>query len=93
MSKITDTSAATKTYPTGWSETILICKKCSKKLSGGFGDGGYDPLRKALREALKAAGRRGQVGLIEVPWHLAARRGNCLWCRWDLMRGRSLTGP
>jgi predicted metal-binding protein len=67
MSKITDTSAATKTYPTGWSETILICKKCSKKLSGGFGDGGYDPLRKALREALKAAGRRGQVGLIEVP--------------------------
>jgi predicted metal-binding protein len=52
--------------PTGWEDVILICKKCSKKLSGGFGEGQDEPLRKALRGALKATGKRGRVGLIEV---------------------------
>ncbi len=51
---------------TGWDEVILICKKCSKKLSGGFGHGKTEPLRKALRSALKDAGQRGKVGLVQV---------------------------
>ncbi len=45
---------------------ILICKKCSKKLSGGFGEDQSEPLRKALRGALKEVGKRGRVGMIEV---------------------------
>jgi predicted metal-binding protein len=45
---------------------ILICKKCSKKLSGGFGERQDEPLRKALRGALREAGKRGRVGMIEV---------------------------
>lgn len=52
---------------TGWDDLILICKKCSKKLGGGFGEDGGEPLRKALRGALKAAGKRGRVGVMEVP--------------------------
>jgi predicted metal-binding protein len=52
---------------TGWDDVILICKTCSKKLSGGFGERRDEPLRKALRGALKEAGRRGRVGMIEVP--------------------------
>ena len=52
--------------PTGWTQTIVICRKCSKKLDGGFGPDGTQSLRGALRDALRTAGRRGQVGLLEV---------------------------
>ncbi len=52
--------------PTGWTQTIAICRKCSRKLDGGFGPDGTQPLRGALRDALKTTGRRGQVGLLEV---------------------------
>jgi predicted metal-binding protein len=58
--------AGLRTEATGWNEVILICKKCSKKLSGGFGHGKTEPLRKALRCALKDAGQRGKVGLVPV---------------------------
>jgi len=51
---------------TGWSEVLLICRKCSKKLKGGFGPEGRDTLRTALRGRLRESGRRGEVGLIEV---------------------------
>ncbi len=53
--------------PTGWADLILVCKKCSKKLSGGYGKAGDEPMRKALRGALRAVGKRGRVGVIEVP--------------------------
>ncbi len=55
-----------QTVATGWTETLLICGKCSRKLGGGFGPEGDDSLRHALRDALRRAGRRGQVGLIDV---------------------------
>ena len=51
---------------TGWTDTLLICRKCSRKLDGGFGPDGTDTLRRALRAGLRAAGRRRQVGLMEV---------------------------
>ncbi len=51
---------------TGWTDAILICRKCSKKLDGGFGIDEDDTLKQALRAALRATGQRGQVGLIEV---------------------------
>ena len=52
--------------PTGWSETVAICRKCSRKLDGGFGEDGKQPLRGALREALRVGGRRGTVGLVDI---------------------------
>jgi predicted metal-binding protein len=52
--------------PTGWTQTVIICRKCSKKLDGGFGTDGTQSLRGALRDTLRQTGRRGQVGLLEV---------------------------
>jgi predicted metal-binding protein len=66
MSKPLLAADSLRPCPTGWDDVILICKKCSKKLSGGFGEGREAPLRKALRGALKEAGKRGRVGMIEV---------------------------
>ncbi len=55
-----------KTLATGWTDLVLICRKCSKKLDGGFGEEGDETLRRALREALRRRGKRGQIGLVEV---------------------------
>jgi len=54
------------TVQTGWTDILLICRKCSKKLGGGFGPDGRDTLRRAARHALRESGQRGQVGLIET---------------------------
>jgi predicted metal-binding protein len=57
---------AVAVIPTGWRNVVFICRKCSKKLDGGFGADGTQSLRGALRDGLRARGRRGEVGLIEV---------------------------
>lgn len=45
----------------------MICRKCSKKISGGFGPKGKTRLDKALREALDSGkGRRGTLGIIPI---------------------------
>jgi predicted metal-binding protein len=53
-----------------WTEVVLVCRKCSKKLDGGFGQDGDEKLAKALRRSVKAAGggkgRKAQVAVIEV---------------------------
>ena len=50
-----------------WSNTVLVCKKCSKKLDGGFGPKGRTPLAKALRQELGLKkGRKGALGVVEV---------------------------
>lgn len=50
-----------------WRNVALVCRKCSKKLDGGFGPGGDERLAKALRKhlALKK-GRKAQAGIVEV---------------------------
>jgi predicted metal-binding protein len=56
-----------KTVRSDWANTILVCKKCSKKLGGGFGPKGKTGLAKALREQLGVRkGRKGALGIIEV---------------------------
>lgn len=52
----------------GWSTTVLVCRKCSKKLKGkGFGPDGDQPLAKALRKQLHLRkGRKAAAGIIEV---------------------------
>ena len=56
-----------RTVRSEWTDTVLVCKKCSKKLEGGFGPKGKMPLAKALREELGVRkGRRGSIGIIEV---------------------------
>jgi predicted metal-binding protein len=56
-----------KAVRSDWSSTLLVCKKCSKKLDGGFGPKGRTPLAKALRKHLGLKkGRKGRAGIVEV---------------------------
>jgi predicted metal-binding protein len=50
-----------------WSDTLLVCGKCSRKLGGGFGPKGKTMLGKALRRELGLAkGRKAALGIVEV---------------------------
>jgi len=56
-----------KSVRSDWSNTVLVCKKCSKRLDGGFGPKGKTPLAKALRKHLGIGkGRKSQAGIVEV---------------------------
>ncbi len=56
-----------RSVPANWQSAVLICRKCSKKLDGGFGKNGDKPLAKALRKhlALKK-GRKASAGIVET---------------------------
>ncbi len=54
------------TIATDWTDLVLVCRKCSRKLDGGFGVDGDISLRRALRQAVRRRGRRGTVGVVEV---------------------------
>lgn len=57
----------TKTINSNWGNAILVCRKCSKKLGGGFGPDGDKSLAKALRKHLDLKkGRKATVGIVEV---------------------------
>lgn len=50
-----------------WSNAVLVCSKCSKRLRGGFGPKGKTPLAKALRKHLQLKkGRKAATGIVEV---------------------------
>lgn len=49
-----------------WDGVALVCRKCSKKLGGGFGPKGDEKLAKALRAELKASGRRRALRVVAV---------------------------
>jgi predicted metal-binding protein len=56
-----------KSVRSDWSNTLLVCGKCSKRLDGGFGPKGRTPLAKALRKHLGLKkGRKGKAGIVEV---------------------------
>ncbi|MEJ7933159.1 (2Fe-2S) ferredoxin domain-containing protein [Sphingobium sp. AN558] len=50
-----------------WRSAVLVCRKCSKKLDGGFGPDGDERLARALRKHLALRkGRKAAAGVIEV---------------------------
>ncbi|CAN5122586.1 hypothetical protein BH10PSE4_BH10PSE4_31300 [soil metagenome] len=49
-----------------WTEVVLVCRKCSKKVDGGFGDDGGQRLAKVLRKSFGGKGRKARVGVLEV---------------------------
>lgn len=50
-----------------WSNHVLICSKCSKRIGGGFGPKGSTRLAKALRKHLgEKKGRKATLGIVEV---------------------------
>lgn len=65
-----------KPIKSDWTDVVLVCRKCAKKLKGGFGPEGGDPLPKALRaeiarredrKPMKKPRRKGaSVAVIEV---------------------------
>ncbi len=64
-----------KRVKSNWTDVILVCRKCSKKLDGGFGEKGDQRLAKLLRKAFadpavsdgkKAKGRKARMGVVEV---------------------------
>lgn len=55
------------TVSSNWKTAVLVCRKCSKKVKGGFGPKGDERLAKALRKQLKLSkGRKAAAGVIEV---------------------------
>ena len=54
------------TKPASWTELVVLCRKCSRKLDGGFGQDGDESLRAAMREALREQGRRHSVRIVET---------------------------
>jgi hypothetical protein len=52
------------TVRTGWTDALIYCRKCARKLDGGFGPDGDLSIRKALRQALRARGQRPATGIL-----------------------------
>ena len=60
---------AIKTSKTKWRDVVLVCRKCQKKLDGGFGPHGDKSLKKALKKYLKpddGKGRKAELAVIET---------------------------
>ena len=53
-----------------WRDVVLVCRKCARKLDGGFGPDGDEGFAKALRRSLdggrKVKARRRAVAVVEV---------------------------
>lgn len=58
------TNELSRTTP--WRDVIILCRKCGKKLDGGFGPKRKQDLKAALRQALREAGQRRQVRIMET---------------------------
>ncbi len=54
------------TVPIPWREIVLTCRKCARKLDGGFGPKGRQELRRVLKDGIRAAGRRRQIRVMET---------------------------
>ena len=58
---------AIKSAKTRLRDMVLVCRKCSKKLDGGFGPDGDKTLKKALRKYLKAGkGKKAELAVKET---------------------------
>lgn len=56
-----------KSASTEWRQVVLVCRKCSKKLDGGFGPDGDLTLKKALRRYLQLPkGKKGRKHELAV---------------------------
>jgi predicted metal-binding protein len=49
-----------------WRDMLLVCRKCSRKLDGGFGPDRKESLPDAFKQVLRATGRRRVVRILEV---------------------------
>ena len=67
-----DDDRAWKQVRAEWRDVVMVCRKCAKKLDGGFGPDGDERLARALRRALddgerrKVKARRREIAVVEV---------------------------
>ena len=73
MDRVSEAGRPVKRVKSDWREVVLVCRKCSKKLDGGFGPEGDQRLAKAIRKTVAepsrreaGAARRARVAVIEV---------------------------
>jgi len=52
--------------PTPWRTVVVVCRKCGKKLSGGFGRKRKESLKTLLRQTLRDSGRRRDIRICET---------------------------
>lgn len=52
--------------PAPWHSVVLVCRKCTRKLDGGFGKKGKHALADVLEDALHDVGRRREVRVVET---------------------------
>jgi predicted metal-binding protein len=66
--RIVNDSRPIKQVRADWQDIVLVCRKCSKRLDGGFGRNGEETLAKSLRRSTggRKKGRKGPIGVIEV---------------------------
>jgi len=55
-----------RSLPSKWGPVALVCKKCGKKLGGGFGRKNKHGLADTLRDTLKDTGRRRALRVVET---------------------------
>ena len=55
-----------RSVPSRWVAAILICRKCEKKLGGGFGKDGDERLSRLLAKAAGGKGRKAGLGVIST---------------------------
>lgn len=57
----------TQAVRSNWDTAILVCRKCSKKVDGGFGSKRDQRLAKALKTHLVLKkGRKAAAGIVEI---------------------------
>ena len=49
-----------------WRDMLLVCRKCSRKLDGGYGPDRRDSLAQAFKQVLRDLKRRCEVRILEV---------------------------
>ncbi len=65
-----------RTVPMASTTLVAVCKKCGKKLGGGFGEKGRTPLAKALRKDLRLPKwKRSPVRIVETACMKLCPRG------------------
>jgi predicted metal-binding protein len=49
-----------------WQDVLAVCRKCGKKMKGGFGPKNKQSLPDLLKQHLRATGRRQALRVLEV---------------------------
>ena len=55
-----------RTVRTNWDDVVVVCRKCQKRMGGGFGPDGNWTLRKAIRKRSNTKDNECSIGVIQA---------------------------